>query len=131
MAEAATQYGVEVWQSEWSMLGDNYSSFALHIRKEKKMSGESCTADRFSEFLLSAGVLVNFIVLNFRENQLLLEQGFRFSNLLFQLITLFFQLTNLRSSLSSKRTNAKANTRYDYKTVISLYLQDARAGRLK
>lgn len=26
VAEAATQYGVEVWQSEWSMLGDNYSS---------------------------------------------------------------------------------------------------------
>lgn len=26
LANAATQYGVEVWQSEWSMLGDGYSS---------------------------------------------------------------------------------------------------------
>ena len=26
LAQAAEQYGVDVWQSEWSMLGDNYSS---------------------------------------------------------------------------------------------------------
>ena len=26
VAQAATQYGVDVWQSEWSMLGDNYSN---------------------------------------------------------------------------------------------------------
>jgi len=26
MAQAAAQYGLEVWQTEWSMLGDNYSS---------------------------------------------------------------------------------------------------------
>lgn len=26
LAQAASQYGVEVWQSEWSMLGDGYSS---------------------------------------------------------------------------------------------------------
>lgn len=26
VAEAAAQFGVDVWQSEWSMLGDNYSS---------------------------------------------------------------------------------------------------------
>lgn len=25
LAQAASQYGVDVWQSEWSMLGDNYS----------------------------------------------------------------------------------------------------------